>query len=349
MLRLGGLAACLLLTGCSGAEPATTREFPAFGTTVRLELPGTGRDRDAAADEIGAFLRGVENDWYAYGTGELARANAVLGRGEAVTVSADLAAIIARARDIHALSGGLFDPAVCALVRLWQFDREENLAASAGPPPESEVQSVRSHQGTLADLDLEGSRLIPRRPLCIDLGGIAKGTALERIRQLLGRRGIRDALVDLGGSSVLALGERPLPQGGRRAWRIGIKAPRAEGVLALLSLANGEAAATSGDYARAYDRDGRRFHHVLDPRSGQPSGATAGVTVVARDAELADAAATALMVGGPERFDELCAALGIRDALLITTAGDLRTTPAMAMRLRQSNDGKLPGSGSADL
>jgi thiamine biosynthesis lipoprotein len=279
----------------------------------------------------------AERDWYAFGDGELARVNALLAQGQTAEVSADLAPLITRALDLHARSGGLFDPGVCALVRLWQFDSDAALAASTGPPPAAAIQALRGNQGTLAGVHFDGHTLSVTRPLCIDLGGMAKGTALERARLVLRQRGIDNALLNIGGSSQLALGRKAT-----RPWYIGLKDPQDSRVFGRLALAPGEAASTSGSYERGYTKDHRRYHHILDPRTGAPTTETASVTVLARDAELADAASTALMVAGPTRFREVCAALGIRDALLVTTTGTLLTTPGMAIRLRRDNDGHLP-------
>ncbi|MBN8280695.1 MAG: FAD:protein FMN transferase, partial [Gammaproteobacteria bacterium] len=99
---------------------------------------------------------------------------------------------------------------------------------------------------------------------------------------------------------------------------------------------------TSGDYERGYVQDGRRFHHILDPATGLPTAGTATALVIATDAELADAASTALMVAGPGAFTEVCAQLHLDHALIVTTGGRLLTTPAMAARLRRDNGGRLP-------
>lgn len=279
----------------------------------------------------------AERDWYAFGDGELARVNGQLAQGQPAPVSADLAPLITRALDLHARSGGLFDPGVCALVRLWQFDSEAALAAATGPPPATAIQALRRSQGTLAEAHFDGRTISVARPLCIDLGGMAKGTALERARLVLRQRGIGNALLNIGGSSQLALGSKAA-----RPWYIGLRDPQANRVFGRLALAPGEAASTSGNYERGYTKDHRRYHHILDPRTGAPSTGTASVTVLAWDAELADAASTALMVAGPTRFHAVCAALGIRAALLVTTTGTLVTTPGMAIRLRRDNNGRLP-------
>lgn len=291
----------------------------------------------AAMAELERRFRVAERDWYAFGSGELARINALLARGQAAPVSADLAPLITRAMALHAQSGGRFDPGVCALVRLWQFDSQASLAGAAGPPPTDEIEALRARQGTLADLRFDGRTVSASRPLCIDLGGMAKGTAIERARALFVARGIRNALVDIGGSSQLALGRK-----GRRPWSIGLRHPREDRVIARLALEPGEATATSGDYENAYVRDGRRYHHVLDPVTGKPTSGTASATVLAPDAELAEAATKALMVGGSEQFTAICAALGLTHALLITTTGELLATPAMTERLQRDNGGRLP-------
>jgi thiamine biosynthesis lipoprotein len=245
------------LAACS--EPAVTdRAFPAFGTTVHIQI----RDTDpgsaaAAADEIERRFQTAGKDWYAFGTGELARVNSLLARGEAAPVSPALAPLIRRAMDLHTRSGGQFDPAVCALVRLWQFDSEESLAGAAAPPPDAEVQALRARQGTFADLSFDGRTASARRPLCIDLGGMAKGSALEQARAILRRHGVTSALLDLGGSSQLAIGRK-----GSGRWTIGLRHPRANRVIGRLGLEDGEAASTSGDYERGYVTNGHRYRQA---------------------------------------------------------------------------------------
>lgn len=331
-----------LLSGCPAAPPPYQQEFPAFGTRVRIEIRGVAPDQArAAAEAVAIDFRRVGRDWYAYGDGELARVNAALLSGQPATLSAELLPLVQRALALHRQSGGAFDPAVCALVRLWQFDREENLAVAVDRPSRAEIRALRAHQGRLRDLTLTGNTLRSRRPLCIDLGGLAKGTALERARRILAARGIGYALVDIGGSSLLALGP-PAGAPSARPWRVGLQDPRGPGVLGTLQLSPGETVDTSGDYARSFSAGGQRFHHILDPRTGEPSSGVASVTVISRDGELGDAASTALLAGGLQGWAERARSLGVSEALLITSGGQMLTTPSMRERLLRANGGELP-------
>lgn len=331
-----------LLCGCPAPLPPYQQEFPAFGTRVRIEIRGVAPDlARAAAEAVAADFRHVDRDWYAYGNGELARVNAALLQGQPATLSPELLPLVQRALALHRQSGGAFDPAVCALVRLWRFDRAEHLAGVTDRPPPGEVQALRASQGRSSDLTLTGSTLRTRRPLCMDLGGMAKGTALERARRVLAAHGVRYALVDIGGSSLLALGP-PADAPTAKAWRVGIQDPRGAGVLGGLDLLPGETVDTSGDYARSFEAGGRHFHHILDPRTGEPASGVAGVTVISHDGELGDVASTALLAGGQRDWEQRARSLGIGAALLITTDGQLLLTPPMRERLLRSNGGRLP-------
>lgn len=343
LLSLCGLFA----TGARCADPASTdtvREFTAFASPVRIEILAADPVRaNAAIDGIERYFQTIGRDWYAFGDGELARVNAALGRGKPATASASLMPLITRAIEYRQRSEGLFDPGVCALVKLWRFDRGENIDPAGTPPPAEMINRLQDSQGSVADLHIEANTLRSRRPLCIDLGGMAKGTALEGARQLLAQQGIRDALVDIGGSSLLGIGTRPAgPAHPGRRWRIGLLDPRTQRVYAALELAAGEGVSTSGDYERSWVAGEHRYHHILDPRTGAPSTGAASVTVIAANAEVADVASTALMVGGPDRFAQLVKSLGLDYALLVSTTGELHMTSAMQERLKQSNGGRLP-------
>jgi thiamine biosynthesis lipoprotein len=131
------------------------------------------------------------------------------------------------------------------------------------------------------------------------------------------------------GGDLRVLGAR-----GDLRWRIGIQAPRAAGLLGIVELTPGEAAFTSGDYERYYEYEGGRMHHILDPSTGYPVSHTQAVTVIAADGATADAAATALLVAGPDSWRGMAAKLGIAMVLRVDASGRIEATPQMRERLQ---------------
>lgn len=183
----------------------------------------------------------------------------------------------------------------------------------------------------MSDLALRGGELECRnRGVQLDFGGYAKGYALDRAAQLLGERGIRDALVDVGGH-LLALGRC-----GERPWSAALRHPREPRLLARLDLEDGEALSTSGDYERFFLLEGERFAHVVDPRSGSPVRGVQAAAAIASGAgagALSDAASGALFVAGGEGWRKAAARMGIAQALLIDGEGRIAATAPLLARL----------------
>jgi len=334
------ICACLL-AGCGPTSGPASHEYTiiALGTLVNVEIV-TADEQLAllARDELRALFTELEQDWYAFGDGELARVNAALATGRPVQTTPDLSALIARSLVYRTMSDGLFDPVIGNLVELWgfaEFDAPTQARARAtAPPPDTAIDAWRDNSVSRRSVSVSGQTVSATGPVMLDLGGVAKGTVLARATALLERLGIHDAMVDAGGD-VRVIGSR-----GQRPWRIGIRNPHADDIIATVDLEPGEAIVTSGNYERYFDHDGQRYHHVLNPRTGRPVGSTAGVTVIHADPELADAAATALMVAGPGRFDEIAGRMGITTALLVNTRGELSITPAMARRVITAPTGR---------
>ena len=297
------------VAACSGPERTTDR-IPALGTLVEITLIETeAARRHRALRDAREALTDASRDWYAWGDGELARVNAT-----GAAPSAELAALIQRADALAVRSEHLFEPGIGALVEAWGFHRGER---ADGPPPSAAA--------------IAAARDAPR---VTDLGAIAKGAAVARVVTTLRRAGVRAALVDAGGD-LAAIGDA-----GGRPWRIGVRDPRGNGVIVGLDLADGESVFTSGDYERAFVWNGVRYHHLLDPRTGEPARETASLTVLHRDPTAADAAATALFVAGDD-WRRIAARLGVAFVLRVTPDGRLEATRAMAARLGPGFDGAL--------
>ena len=215
-------------------------------------------------------------------------------------------------------SDGAFDMTLGALKKLWAIESDQ-------PQIPSAEQIDIALQGIGPDaLTFAGNRVSKRLPaLQVDLGGIAKGYAVDRALAILRRSGIDAASVNAGGDIAL-FGER---QG--RPWRIGIQHPRQAGELLTVIELHDQAVVTSGDYERFFERDGVRYHHIFDPRTGQPARLCQSVTVIAADAASADALATAAFVLGPVAGLQLLERLSDVEGLLVDAAGQLHRTSGM--------------------
>lgn len=316
----------LLLAGCGGGDQEHRHAFPALGTLVSIEIHH--RDDDAAlraTAEVSAYLERIGRDWYAWGDGELGRANERLAVGDSATVSPELAALIGRALDIRDRCDGYFDPTIGLLVEAWGFN--DAGAPPVVPPAAEWLAAWRASAAGRASLTIDAGVVHSPVPMKLALGGIAKGTVLAQAIRMLRERGISNGMVEAGGD-LQVLGSKA-----GRKWRVGIRDPRSEGMLGVVELNPGEAILSSGDYERWFEIDGQRFHHLLDPHTGHPVAHTSGVTVIHPDPELADAAATALMAAGAARFDELATRLGIHLALLVKSDGEIVATADMRARL----------------
>jgi FAD:protein FMN transferase len=328
IIALGALAAC------SGPAPHARfveARLLAMGTWVDIVIGARGQPDDGAAlAALESMLHRFETDYYAWADGELKRINEGLGQGKPQHVTEEMAEVLEQARTLSARSDGDFDPAVGGLVELWGF--HSSLVPPAQPSSAAIAQWL-DDRPSIAQLEIHDRTVSStNRRVKLDLGGIAKGTIVDRLLAELTRRGYTDALVNAGGD-VRVLGARA-----ERPWRIGIQAPRARGLLGTLTLADGEAVFTSGDYERYFDADGQRMHHLLDPRLGYPATHTQAVTVIATEGALADAAATAIFVAGPSRWREIAARLDIAAVLRVDASGAIEMTDAMARRIELDSD-----------
>jgi len=333
----GSPVLCLLIIGlASSCESQNTDSFHqlfAFGTRVELNIYGgeAGQVRDVLA-RIEARYREVDRDWYPWDRatfpvlGELQRINTALASGQSIEVSPALAKLIRRAASIEQRSMGKFNAGIGQLTRLWGFDNilQDNWA----PPADVSVRELVALAPGSDHLQWQDDVLSSRSTVTqIDLGGIAKGAILDLTIALLRDAGVSNAIVNIGGD-LTVLGDVH----GRVA-KIGIRSPVADAPIGWLDVADGETVVTSGDYERFFEYQGQKYQHILDPRNGYPIRYTASVTVIHRDAVLADAAATALVVAGMDEFDQTCRALGIQQAILIDSSGELRLTADMNRRV----------------
>jgi thiamine biosynthesis lipoprotein len=158
----------------------------------------------------------------------------------------------------------------------------------------------------------------------LGFGAFAKGTAVDAAIDALRAQGVDNAIINIGGD-LRAIGSH-----GERPWVIGIRHPRQEGrMLASVAVQNDESVFTSGDYERYFSYEGKRYPHILDPRTGYPAREVISVTVIHQNAARADAAATALLVAGLD-WPQIAASMGIDRVMLMRADGQIEMSPAMA-------------------
>jgi thiamine biosynthesis lipoprotein len=217
--------------------------------------------------------------------------------GKWVPVSGDTFALLNQSLQIAEKTRGSFDPTIGPLVDLWSIGPAGTGEENWAPPRQEEIEKRLSLVGyDRLELAAGEDKVRLLQPgMSLDLGGIAKGYAVDRLVEMLQDFGIERALVDLGGN-YYALGQHP--EG--RPWMLGIRHPRqAEEVIAVIQVED-QGVATSGDYQRYQVYQGQRFSHLLDPHTGFPARQLISTTIVAPSALLADALSTGIFILGPE-------------------------------------------------
>jgi thiamine biosynthesis lipoprotein len=259
-----------------------------MGSPCELRLYGAAPSEVAEAAEVGiAEVARLERKYSRYRDDSLTTSiNRSAGDPDGVCVDAETAALLDYADVSFQQSGGLFDITSGILRRVWDF--------KAGRlPAQDELDDVRKRIGW-EKVRWERPRLVlPLEGMELDFGGYVKEYAADRVAELCRSRGIRHGLVDLGGDlSVLG----PHPDG--TPWRVGVRDPRRpDAAMASVALAAG-AIASSGDYERFMVVDGKRYGHILNPKTGWPVEGLAGVSVVASHCLIAGTAATIAMLKG---------------------------------------------------
>jgi thiamine biosynthesis lipoprotein len=323
-----GLGACLLpAIGHSRAENLVSEQMYVFGTLVDVEVSAT--DSEAARAAIAAvsqeFIR-QNREWHAWKSGALNDLNLALAAGRAHEADPYLLPLLHEVKQLARASGGLFNPAIGRLVGKWGF--HDDLPPGGALPTSDALLPELAVLPGMDDVIIDGNRVSSRNlHVQIDLGGYAKGVALDRALDRLCGLGFGNALVNLGGNLAVS-GDR-----GGRPWRIGVRHPQGEGALASLEISGRSAVITSGTYERYREQDGRRYAHIIDPRTGRPAMHVASATVIHADAALADVAATALVVAGPDQWADVARSLGVNEVMIVDDAGRVQLTPAMAGRV----------------
>jgi len=336
-----GLQACLvavLANACapaperdhtrpSNAPYAFSRETVTMGSSLQVTLwtaddPGA----TAATDAVFADFDRLDRLMSVWKEGsDVLRLNAAAGR-EPVRVSPETLEVLTVARQVSEWTDGKFDVTFGALSGLWKFDQDQD---DSIPPRSTVAARLPDVDHTALEVDAARGTAFLRRPgMRAHLGGIGKGYAIDRAAAILRMRGFHDFMIQSGGDLFVS-GRR-----GDRAWRLGIRDPRgpADRSFAALDVTN-KTLSTSGDYERFFIRDGRRYHHILDPDLGEPARGCRSVTIVADKAVIADGLSTGVFVLGPEKGMALIERLPDVEGVVVTSDNKVLVSSGLIGRL----------------
>lgn len=294
----------LLISACAPQTSIHELRGQAWGTTYRIKI--VAPDDRFDEEEVSAALRRILvevddrlSNWNP--NSEVSRFNANR-HTEAVKLSSQFNDLMQVADRVHRSSDGFFDLTLAPVIEIWGFGRSgREEGAEPSQPDDTAIAEAMALVGqrSVLDHDYERSQLRKRNPASsVFLSALAKGAGIDAINDALAGLGFDNYLIEVGGD-LIAIGEGP----NGASWQIGIEQPRISAgqsseIIGLTNLAM----ATSGDYRNYFEKDGVRFSHILDPQTGRPiTHTTASVTVLSKDAALADAWATALLAAGQER------------------------------------------------
>jgi thiamine biosynthesis lipoprotein len=334
------LLASLFFLGACAREPLAVHPYSRdlMHTTWDFQVVARGEAKAQAAVEAAAAeidrLDGELAMWQPQS--ELARANASAGSAEGVTLSVELAECIQLSLNAAEASEGAFDITVGPLTQAWwQARREKRMLTAA---ERARGMALLGWRG----VKLEKRRLwLPRKGMRLDLGGVAKGYAQDRAAAIFKAHGIKSFLMNAGGQ-VYAAGKKP----DGKAWRVGILDPRDTAKVAAVLDLSDAVMSTSGDYEQFSIIQGRRVHHILDPRTGfsVANGVVSTTAILSLDAgehsgALADLASTSVFVLGLEKGLRYLGAQSTEGVIITEKNGQLsaRITPDLRGRLQVTN------------
>lgn len=299
--------------GPADGLPLRRLTFPALGTTCEVQYAAPGGDAQAAAFERAAvgWVAAFEAKYSRFRPDSLlSRINAAAGR-ESVAIDPEMETLLKLCDSLHFMTQGVLDPTALPLIRLWNYKAEHPRL-----PSDDEVAAARRLVGWKNVQRTPGWVFLPEPGMALDFGGFGKEYAVDVVAQIAVDHGLPCALVDFG-HDIRALGQPP----GRPAWHIGLEDPKRPGAAAGSIGLRGRGVASSGDYLRCVTIGGRRYGHIVDPRTGRPvANQCVQATVVANTCLQAGVlSTTAFVLGVPSGIDFIQSCPGAEGLILTET------------------------------
>jgi thiamine biosynthesis lipoprotein len=326
-MRFLVLIIALILSSC-GKEPLVQTKSYVFGTLVDIRIYCEAEDK---AHEVTSHLlqdfQRLHHQYHAWQSdSELSKLNQTFAAGKTpVDVSPELLKMLKQAQTLSTQSQGLFNPAIGGLIGTWGFQRDEFTPVAIN---DAVIQKLVQANPKMSDIVIKNDKVYStNKAVKLDLGGYAKGYALDMALAELQKQGVKNALVNIGGN-IIALGQH-----GEKPWRVGIQHPRQPKPMATLDLLSGWAIGTSGDYQRYFERDGKRYCHIIDPRDGYPAQGKQAVTVLLPPSlhagVLSDVASKPIFLTTPDQQANAARAMGVSQFLVVDAEGSVTISKAL--------------------
>jgi thiamine biosynthesis lipoprotein len=321
----------LILSAC-GKEPLVQTKSYVFGTLVDISIYGETEDKaHQVTSHILQDFQRLHHQYHVWQSdSELSKLNQGFASGKTpVEISPELAQMIGKAQVLSTESQGLFNPAIGRLIGAWGFQRDEFTPVEIN---DLAIQKLVQSNPQMSDIVIKGNTAFSTNPAVkLDLGGYAKGYALDLALAELQKQGVKNSLVNIGGN-IIALGQH-----GDKPWRVGIQHPRQPKPMATVDLLSGWAIGTSGDYQRYFEQGGKRYCHIIDPRNGYPAQATQAVTVLLPPSKqagvLSDVTSKPIFLSAPDQRAHAAKTMGVDNYLVVNADGEVSLSASMNQRV----------------
>lgn len=330
----------LSLSSCF-KEPIYQSQGYIFGTLVDITIYGETEDRaQALSNQVLQDFQTLHNRLHAWKPisankpSELGELNAAFAQGsKPIKISPDLTLMLTDITKLSVKSNGLFNPAISHLIGAWGFQRDDFSPVNVDF---EKIKTLVKANPRMTDIVLKGNTAYSTNTTVkLDLGGYAKGYALDIAVAYLRKQQVKNALINVGGN-IIAIGQH-----GDKPWRVGIQDPRSAAAIATLDLPDGWAIGTSGDYQRYFMLDGKRYSHIIDPRTGNPTQHTQAVTVLVppqatgkiQAGVLSDVVSKPIFIEQPENKSKAAQVFGIENFMVIDDKAHIFVSKKLAGKL----------------
>ena len=305
---------CILFCGCQIKNDMA--EIQMFAMDTFIDLKAQGENGEKALLEAEKEINRLEKLFSpTIEQSEIFAINQYAAK-QTVTVSKDTFDLIEKAKEYCNITEGAFDITIAPVVKAWGFTEEVKRV----PSDEEIQQKLQLVDNNKLHIDKQNSTVyLENENMSIDLGGIAKGYASNKVNEILKKNGVSSAVISLGGN-VSVTGKRP----DGTKWRIAVQDPmNSEGYVGILNVED-TSVITSGVYQRFFEQNGKKYHHIIDTKTGKPTqNGLLSVTIVCDNGAMADALSTSVMVAGLQKGSELWRKLDNFGMIVITDSNEM--------------------------